>query len=123
MRSARRSKPSAPRSRQVSKAFDEIMIPHAFEQAEFADAVLRSHRGLMSAADYKKILTCLHPDTAMPGWKDRCAEAFDLFKKLEGVLVLPEQNRIPTSDLPRTVEELLARRKHGRRTGNGNAVA
>lgn len=95
----------------VQKKYDEIFIPHAFEKAEYADAVLASRHGIMSRADFMKVLSCLHPDTATSPWKERCSEAFDLFKKMERLLVKQEPNGIKPSDLPRTMEELLARRK------------
>jgi hypothetical protein len=95
----------------VHKAYDETFIPHAFAKAEYADEVLATRHGIMSASDFKKILTCLHPDTAMPSWKERCAEAFDLFKKLERLLIKPDTSGTPPSELPSTVGELLARRK------------
>jgi hypothetical protein len=96
---------------EVRKAYEEIFIPHAIQRAEWAERILATHRGLMSRADYRKILSCLHPDSmADPERKARFGEAFQTFRDLEDVLVKADAPTMAGS-LPKTVGELLARRR------------
>jgi hypothetical protein len=67
----------------------------------------------MSRADYRKILRCVHPDTGAHVSDANRNEAFRLFTQLEARLVddAEQADLKRVSTLPKTVEEMLARRK------------
>jgi N6-adenosine-specific RNA methylase IME4 len=96
---------------EVHRAYNETIIPHSIDRAEYADEFFATRNGVMTRDDFRKIVSCLHPDTASPPWRERCGEAFALFKSFERLLVKPEPPEVRPSDLPRTIEELLKRRK------------
>ena len=63
--------------------------------------------------EYRKILGCLHPDAVEdPERKPRFEEAFQLFKRYKARLVDDSEQADVKRDstLPRTVEEMLARK-------------
>ena len=69
---------------------------------------LDNRQGLLTAAQHKGILACLHPDSNMSAEKK--APLFDAFKKLD--LELMDEKEFPVkSTLPSSYAELMARRK------------
>ena len=79
--------------------------------------VLDGRKGIMTKAQYKLILACLHPDNSAS--VEKRAEAFDLFNRLE-ILFLNEADS-PTTTLPSWEELQNRRRAQGRRRrGNGS---
>lgn len=108
---------------EVKRRINETVLPHFREKEAVADNIIKGRKGLMSRISYRKILTCLHSDRVTDtGLKKKYDEAFLLFRELELLLCDEKENPTPTNTLPRTYEELMARRKHGRRGANGNAV-
>jgi len=88
---------------EVGKEFEGIYaLFHA--RVEQADKILASHNGIMFRKDYMLILAALHPDHNTFA---RASEAFDLFKKLESRLVMPDITGPPLPSLA----ELLRMRK------------
>src|SRR5262245_35034448 len=63
--------------------------------AEFERGI-KSRRGLMDHASYKKILSCLHPDRVQDAdMKKRYEEAFNILTQLEKVLL--DESQSPTN--------------------------
>jgi hypothetical protein len=63
----------------------------------------------MDRATYRKIWACLHPDrVADAELKERYSEAFNLFQKLEVVLLTEKEDPSPAPAMPTTYEELQA---------------
>jgi len=86
----------------------EPWMSHFKERLERADAVLKAYKGVMSRATYRKIWSCLHPDSRHGVTEERLNEAFDVFAKLENVLVKIETPKGPA--MP-SLAELMARRQ------------
>jgi hypothetical protein len=96
------------------KIMEEVMLPQYRRDTEDARRVLAARNGVMTRAQYRKMLACLHPDRSMG--QEALMEAFNFFKTLELVLVaeaeLPRvSNAVP---LPTTREEMLKRREEVR---------
>lgn len=93
---------------EVAKWKEEFFIPKLEEKLATLTARLNNRNGLMTAAQHKGILACLHPDSNMSAEKK--APLFDLFKQLD--LELMDEKEFPvTSTLPTSLAELMARRK------------
>ena len=97
------------------KRLDEWDIPHYLKTLRKVEQLLewRKGGGVMSRADYRKIMRCIHPDTGAHVSDEIRNEAFRLFNQYEAKLVSDnEQVDIKkVSTLPRTVEEMMARRR------------
>lgn len=89
-----------------SREIDERYKPAIDRELAEAAQVVKARRGVMPRAMYRKIMACLHPDNSM-GVEVR-REAFEFFGGLE--LVLVSEKEMPTN-MPTTVNELLARRR------------
>jgi hypothetical protein len=73
-----------------------------------AKRIFDSHRGIITRADYRTLLASLHPDHNK---FEGASDVFRLLKELEPVLVKPDVKQINAPPVPKTVAELLARRK------------
>lgn len=95
------------------KLFDEVSLPHYFKVLERVQELIKYKKGVMPRNEYRKILACLHPDMARDGHTKRFEEAFQLFNQYEARLVSDsEQADLKmVSTLPRTREEMLARKR------------
>jgi hypothetical protein len=73
---------------------------------EFNDA----WKGLLTDDEYRLVISCLHPDRAPADRIKQYEKAFHIIKSKEDVLLAAKQEPKQTT-MPRTVEELMARRK------------
>jgi transposase len=103
------------RREEVERHIKNVLTPLMQEKLDEADRVIKARRGLMTRSVYKKIWACLHPDrlAALRAGHDlkleeRYAEAFDLFSKLEVVLL--NEKEMPTQRIVLTAEMLAARK-------------
>ena len=98
---------------ETKRRIEEWHLPNYMKLLRTVEDMLKFKRGLMSRADYRKILRCVHPDTGAHVSDANRNEAFRLFTQLEARLVddAEQADLKRVSTLPKTVEELLARRK------------
>jgi hypothetical protein len=98
---------------ETRKRLDEWHIPNYLKLLHEVEKMLQYKRGIMSRAEYRKILRCVHPDTGGHVSEANRNEAFRLFTQYEAKLVDDnEEARLKrVSTLPQTVEELLARKR------------
>jgi hypothetical protein len=97
--------------REIKKRVDEVVLPHFKRTEEEYKRGINCHNGYIKKAEYNKMLHALHPDSRGSITERRLAEAFDLFKGLERILVRREERRpLEGSDIPSTFEELDAAR-------------
>jgi len=98
---------------EAQKRIEEWFLPDYMKLLRKVEKMLEYKRGLMSRADYRKILRCVHPDTGAHVSDANRNEAFRLFTQLEARLVddAEQADLKRVSTLPKTVEEMLARRK------------
>lgn len=110
----------------VREQSEELGLGHYFERLKEVEDLLNSPRwAVMPPAHYKQILSRLHPDRARAGDEAEAAEAFALFNSYKPKLVdlsseKDEKDRLKRIEargnpLPRTVEEMLARKTMKRR--------
>jgi transposase-like protein len=93
------------------KRLNEMTLPFYLKEIERIENIITSRKGHMSAAQYTKIWSCLHPDRIDDeGLKKKFAEAFDIFSRLKPLLVSEEEHRIVAPDLPRTTAEWMAKK-------------
>jgi hypothetical protein len=107
--------------RELFNKWKEGAIQGYFDELRKVESLINNPRwAIMPLAHYKKIVACLHPDNARPGHEDRFNEAFVLFNDYKPKLVdlsseKDEKARLKRIELrgnplPRTVEEMLARK-------------
>lgn len=86
------------------------VYPTYGRRVELAEQIIAAHKGIMTKAQFRKILSCLHPDaTADEEQKKKLAAVFDLFKSFEAVLLEPKAEELaPLSDV---IEEFLSKKK------------
>jgi hypothetical protein len=114
---------------EVRRRLEETILPRYKERLADAERVLRARKGVVDRATYRKIRACLHPDRVQdPELKARYEEAFNLFNKLESVLLDEQELPTPTLTIPATLNELMKLKKKmaERRTarhGSGDVAA
>jgi hypothetical protein len=100
---------------EAMKWVNEVRIPIYEQKLAAIEQMLSWPRNaVMYKEEYNKILMCLHPDSLNSRTSDQLAEAFRIFTHYKPKMVATdeeERRRILSSDLPRTREELLARRR------------
>jgi hypothetical protein len=95
------------------KWINEVRIPSYEKKIGDLIRMLSSPRNaVMTSAEYKKVVMCLHPDGLSSRTEEQLAEALRIFIHYKPKMVADEEEkRRALSNLPRTVEELLARKK------------
>lgn len=88
-----------------------VYLKHWKARVARADRIIASHRGVMSHNDFRIVLAGLHPDHNTFA---QASTAFELFKRLEPVLVRSETPELAGPPVPTTVAEMMARRKSPR---------
>lgn len=81
-------------------------LPEYKKKLDQAEELIKSRDGVMTRAIFKKILACLHPDRGMG--EAALTDAFQIFNKLERVLVKEVEMPTPLTSFPKTYEEMMA---------------
>jgi hypothetical protein len=81
--------------------------------AELERVLKWPRNAVMTTAEYKKLLMCVHPDGIKSRTEEQLATAFRILTKYKPKMVaLDEEGRRQTlGGLPRTKEEMLARKR------------
>jgi hypothetical protein len=95
---------------EVDKEY-EVYLSHWKERVGRADRISESYKGVVSRRDFRIILAALHPDANQ---SPHARAAFEIVKKLESVLVKPDEPAFPGPPLPSSVAEMMARRRSRR---------
>lgn len=106
---------------------DTVLPAYNKSYAEYQD-VIQARKGVMDKATFNRIRRCLHPDSRNSVSDEKLREAFNLFGRLELRLLDESQHPTATFDMPRTYEELMARKrevqdKRRARRGQNNDLA
>jgi hypothetical protein len=97
---------------EVRRRINEMVLPEYNKKYAEFERGIKSRKGVMDRASYKKILGCLHPDRVQDAdMKKRYEEAFNIFTQLEKVLLDESQSPTDFIKFPRTFEEMMAMRK------------
>ena len=94
----------------------EVDFPNYMALLRKVQGMLENKHGVMKRAEFRVIQRCLHPDTGAHVSDANRNEAFRLFMSLEARLVDDDREQADlkrVSTLPRTVEEMMARRRRG----------
>jgi hypothetical protein len=93
------------------KRLDEMILPHHAKKLADAQAIIAARKGVMSRANFKKILACLHPDRVSDELKSKYTEAFHILSDLE--IVLCKESELPTeaAAFPKNYAEMMARKQ------------
>ena len=97
----------------IKKMLEDTVLPRYAELKRQADAAIRARKGVMNRESFRLILSCLHPDSRAGISDARLAEAFQLFRELE--LVLVADGSATSFTMPRTMDDLQAMRRNGTR--------
>jgi ParB-like chromosome segregation protein Spo0J len=90
------------------KLIEEVILPSYIKDHEMYKEVIRSRKGIIDRSVYRKILSCLHPDRVTdPSLKRRYEDAFNLFTKMEKLLLSEKDSPTAMTNLPRTYEEMM----------------
>jgi len=96
----------------IKKMLEDTVLPRYDALKRQAEAAIRARKGVMSRESFRLVLACLHPDSRAGVSDERLAEAFQLIKELE--LVLVADNSTASFTMPRTVDDLATMRRNGR---------
>jgi transposase len=102
------------------------LLEHHKEKYARAERILKSRKGIMDRATYRKILSCLHPDRLQAmGIKDaamlkRYEEAFARFTELEDLLLDEKQNPTTFAPMPATAAEWIRAKEARKGRSNGD---
>lgn len=99
------------------------MIPNYRAKLDHADEIARSHRGVMTKAEYNTIVACLHPDSRLSVSDEKLADAFRILRS-KAVPLLPGETTSPdVVPFPRTAAEMRHRREAVRAEKAARAAA
>jgi hypothetical protein len=92
----------------VQKHVNDFILPMYAEKLVMADRIIAVNKKPFSIEEYRKLLAALHPDSSSP---ERRTEMFLIVKQRELLLRPADKDQPLSGDLPKTIEELLARRR------------
>ena len=82
---------------EVRHRLEATILPHYKKTYEEYVRVIKTRKGVMDRASYRKILAALHPDRVQdPALKKRAEEAFNMFTKIERLLL--DEKKSPDCD-------------------------
>lgn len=93
----------------IRKHITEFVLPMYAEKLELADRILATNKKPFTIEEYRKLLGALHPDSSSV---ERRTEMFRIVKEREALLRPADKDKPLSGDLPKTIEELLKRRKN-----------
>lgn len=86
----------------------EYVMPMYTEKLTLAERILAVGKRPFSIEEFRKLLAALHPDSSSA---ERRTEMFMIVKQRELLLRPADKDKPLSGDLPKTIEELLARRR------------
>jgi hypothetical protein len=95
----------------IQERLKSTVLPHYKKTEAQYRAIIKSRKGVMDRATYKKILSCLHPDRVDPSLARRYQEAFNLFNRLEAMLLNEKESPRPSVKMPTTYAEMMAMKR------------
>jgi ParB-like chromosome segregation protein Spo0J len=110
----------------MAEALNDVILSRYRELKNLYDGVInRRSRGVMKPAEFRLVLSCLHPDSRHAVTDARLADAMSVLQKYKLSLVDESVEPTPPLDFPRTRAEWEARRqavKAARRAKRTGAV-
>jgi hypothetical protein len=100
---------------EVRKRLEDTILPSYNESYDKHREVIKSRKGVMDKASYRKLIFCLHPDRVANMKNEilskRFRDAFDLIINLEKRLLDEKESPTELPPLPRTYQELMKARQ------------
>jgi hypothetical protein len=93
--------------RAIRQRLEETILPSYEKTAADHQEIIKARKGLMSKADYNKIMSCLHPDSRKSITDEKLVEAFQIWRKLEILLLDEKESPTATLGMPRTYQEMM----------------
>jgi len=90
--------------KEVEHRMETMVLPAWKKTIDWAKAVRQREKGILTAAEYKLLRSCLHPDRVQDAdTKTKFTEAFSILERMEKFLCAPEKE--PPAKFPRTWQE------------------
>jgi hypothetical protein len=87
------------------------LLPEYEQKLRDAEDIVRRRKGIMSAREFRLIVSCLHPDRIQDEeLKRRYADAFNIMNAVRLVLVAEKEEPTSTLAWPRTYQEMMAKK-------------
>jgi hypothetical protein len=102
-------------NQRVREFLEETILPKHRQEQEQAYKIMRARKGIMDKASFRLIWSALHPDSRKSISDRKLAEAFDVFSRLEKLLLDEKQSPTDFQKLPATMAEWDQRREAMRR--------
>lgn len=97
---------------ECQKWANEHGLPDYYKKLESIEKMFSYPRNsVMTSEEYKKIMMCLHPDGLHSRTSEQMGEAFRIFTGYKPKMVQSEPDWKESGTMPRTLEEMLARKK------------
>jgi transposase-like protein len=95
----------------VRELMDTSILAHYRSKLDEAERIVKSRKGIMTRAQHRLILSCLHPDRVAEELKPKYTKAFYEFSQLE--IVLCDEKELPASvvSFPSNYAELMKMRE------------
>ena len=99
----------------IADVVNDTVLPSYLKDQELYNAVIAAHKGMMTRETFRKILACLHPNSRRSASDEALAAAFNIIKKLEFQLVGAKEMERRDTDLPKTYDELMERKRQAQK--------
>lgn len=87
------------------------LLPEYEQKLRDAEDIVRRRKGIMSAREFRLIVSCLHPDRIQDEeLKRRYADAFNIMNAVRLQLVAEKEEPTATLAWPRTYQEMMAKK-------------
>ena len=95
----------------VQRWLNDDLLPLYRKKEQTYNLMIAKRKGIMKRPEYRAILSCLHPDRVQDAdLKKRFEHAFNIFSKLEKIVLDEKESPTLGSDLPTTMEGWMKRR-------------
>jgi hypothetical protein len=98
---------------EIHKRLEETVLPELRSQKAEADQIIKSRKGILTKAEYGRVLKALHPDSALNLSPEERRDLLALWAKHKLALLSEKEQPTFSTDvrLPRTAAEMMAMRK------------
>lgn len=92
-------------NQRVREFLEETILPQHRKEQEQAQQIMRARKGIMDKTSFRLIWSALHPDSRKSISDRKLGEAFDVFSRLEKLLLDEKQSPTNFQKLPQTMAE------------------
>jgi ParB-like chromosome segregation protein Spo0J len=92
-------------NKRVREFLEATILPQHRKEQEQARQIMRARKGIMDKTSFRLIWSALHPDSRKSISDRKLAEAFDIFSRLEKLLLDEKQSPTDFQKLPQTMAD------------------